>query len=310
MTGWRIAFVATMQPGFFGAVAELGHIFDVNIQDKVVMSMRGSGVKTETLCILAGQVARLAAMVDVSFFWSLACDDDASLFTVRSLPRPVSWLSSHPKNVNAAVTGSVKRCRIREPKPKPNRSARRLAAVRETMQTVDDMPLLRNLIICLSHNVFAYFASNCSTTTNADVRHVSNVVASSSGVQTSNAGITGTENDLLNANYVIRTDNPFALSDTQVKCIWCVSNPRRAFLTVALGEVTEKPTLEWVLERTKRNPEGRVRHRRDLQDKINAIRLVEKENKEKELQNQIIEEGEMYKRAFHEKRHGDKQTHK
>ncbi|KAK1412313.1 hypothetical protein QVD17_33461 [Tagetes erecta] len=34
----------------------------------------------------------------------------------------------------------------------------------------------------------------------------------------------------------------------------------------------------------------------------NAIRLEEKENKEKELRNQIMEEGEVYKRAFHEKR--------
>ncbi|GJU80219.1 clathrin light chain 1-like protein, partial [Tanacetum coccineum] len=43
---------------------------------------------------------------------------------------------------------------------------------------------------------------------------------------------------------------------------------------------------------------------------INAIRLAEKENKEKELQNQIIEEGEMYKRAFHEKRLQNMETNK
>nr|GEW08937.1 hypothetical protein [Tanacetum cinerariifolium] len=50
---------------------------------------------------------------------------------------------------------------------------------------------------------------NRSTTTNANVRHVSNAFASSSGGRTSN---NGTENDLLNANYVIRTDNLFAQS--------------------------------------------------------------------------------------------------
>nr|GEX71092.1 clathrin light chain 1-like [Tanacetum cinerariifolium] len=44
--------------------------------------------------------------------------------------------------------------------------------------------------------------------------------------------------------------------------------------------------------------------------RINAIRLAEKENKEKELQNQIIEEGEMYKRAFHEKRLQNMETNK
>nr|GEX29427.1 retrovirus-related Pol polyprotein from transposon TNT 1-94 [Tanacetum cinerariifolium] len=33
------------------------------------------------------------------------CNDDALLFTVRSLPRIVSWLGSHTKNVNAVVTG-------------------------------------------------------------------------------------------------------------------------------------------------------------------------------------------------------------
>ncbi|PWA37634.1 Clathrin light chain [Artemisia annua] len=44
--------------------------------------------------------------------------------------------------------------------------------------------------------------------------------------------------------------------------------------------------------------------------RINAIRLADKENKEKELQNQIIEEGEMYKRAFHEKRLQNMETNK
>lgn len=34
----------------------------------------------------------------------------------------------------------------------------------------------------------------------------------------------------------------------------------------------------------------------------NAIHLEEKENKEKDLRNQIMEDGEVYKRAFHEKR--------
>ncbi|GJS71150.1 hypothetical protein Tco_0703991 [Tanacetum coccineum] len=105
---------------------------------------------------------------------------------------------------------------------------------------------------------------NRSTITNADVRHIP-------------------KNDLLNANYVISTDNPFAQSrhaDNLICLLAAVrirrrtssmsgqnNNPRRAFLIVALGEVTKKPTLERVLERTKRNPEDRVRHRRDLQDK-------------------------------------------
>lgn len=44
--------------------------------------------------------------------------------------------------------------------------------------------------------------------------------------------------------------------------------------------------------------------------RINAIRLEEKENKEKELRSQIIEEGEMYKRAFHEKRLQNVETNK
>ncbi|KAK9065336.1 hypothetical protein SSX86_016719 [Deinandra increscens subsp. villosa] len=42
----------------------------------------------------------------------------------------------------------------------------------------------------------------------------------------------------------------------------------------------------------------------------NAIRLEEKENKEKDLRNQIMEEGEVYKRAFHEKRLQNVETNK
>nr|XP_043623793.1 clathrin light chain 1-like [Erigeron canadensis] len=44
--------------------------------------------------------------------------------------------------------------------------------------------------------------------------------------------------------------------------------------------------------------------------RINAIRLEEKENQEKELRNQIIEESEVYKRAFHEKRLQNVETNK
>lgn len=44
--------------------------------------------------------------------------------------------------------------------------------------------------------------------------------------------------------------------------------------------------------------------------RLNAIRLAEKENQEKELQSQIIEEGEVYKRAFHEKRLQNIETNK
>ncbi|MFS8023209.1 putative clathrin light chain [Helianthus anomalus] len=44
--------------------------------------------------------------------------------------------------------------------------------------------------------------------------------------------------------------------------------------------------------------------------RLNAIRLAEKENKEKELRTQIMEEGEMYKRAFHEKRLQNTETNK
>ncbi|KAM0061576.1 putative clathrin light chain [Helianthus debilis subsp. tardiflorus] len=44
--------------------------------------------------------------------------------------------------------------------------------------------------------------------------------------------------------------------------------------------------------------------------RLNAIRLAEKENKEKELRSQIMEEGEMYKRAFHEKRLQNTETNK
>lgn len=36
--------------------------------------------------------------------------------------------------------------------------------------------------------------------------------------------------------------------------------------------------------------------------RLNMLRLEEKENKEKELRSQIIQEGEDYIRAFHEKR--------
>ena len=36
-------------------------------------------------------------------------------------------------------------------------------------------------------------------------------------------------------------------------------DPRRADLIAALGETTGKPAFERVLERMKRNPEGRVR---------------------------------------------------
>ncbi|KAF5759868.1 putative clathrin light chain [Helianthus annuus] len=44
--------------------------------------------------------------------------------------------------------------------------------------------------------------------------------------------------------------------------------------------------------------------------RLNAIRLAEKENKEKELRTHIMEEGEMYKRAFHEKRLQNTETNK
>lgn len=44
--------------------------------------------------------------------------------------------------------------------------------------------------------------------------------------------------------------------------------------------------------------------------RLNAIRLEEKENKEKELRSQIIEEGEEFKRAFHEKRLRSMETNK
>ncbi|KAI7726134.1 hypothetical protein M8C21_031014 [Ambrosia artemisiifolia] len=44
--------------------------------------------------------------------------------------------------------------------------------------------------------------------------------------------------------------------------------------------------------------------------RLNAIRLEEKENKEKELRTQIMEEGEVYKRAFHEKRLQNTETNK
>ncbi|KVH96971.1 clathrin light chain 1-like [Cynara cardunculus var. scolymus] len=44
--------------------------------------------------------------------------------------------------------------------------------------------------------------------------------------------------------------------------------------------------------------------------RLNAIRLEEKENQEKELRSQIIEEGEVYKRAFHEKRLHNVETNK
>lgn len=42
----------------------------------------------------------------------------------------------------------------------------------------------------------------------------------------------------------------------------------------------------------------------------NAIRLEEKENKEKETRNQIIEEGEEYKKGFYEKRKLNIETNK
>ncbi|KAL8192487.1 hypothetical protein R6Q57_027672 [Mikania cordata] len=44
--------------------------------------------------------------------------------------------------------------------------------------------------------------------------------------------------------------------------------------------------------------------------RLNAIRLEEKENKEKELRSQVIQEGEEYIRAFHEKRLKNIETNK
>ncbi|GER27179.1 clathrin light chain protein [Striga asiatica] len=44
--------------------------------------------------------------------------------------------------------------------------------------------------------------------------------------------------------------------------------------------------------------------------RLNAIRLEEKEKKEKEMRNQIIEEGEEYKKAFYEKRKLNIETNK
>lgn len=44
--------------------------------------------------------------------------------------------------------------------------------------------------------------------------------------------------------------------------------------------------------------------------RVNALRLEEKENKEKELRSQIIQEGEEYIRAFHEKRLKNIETNK
>ncbi|KAI3732055.1 hypothetical protein L1987_63252 [Smallanthus sonchifolius] len=44
--------------------------------------------------------------------------------------------------------------------------------------------------------------------------------------------------------------------------------------------------------------------------RLNSLRLEEKENKEKELRSQIMEEGEVYKRAFHEKRLQNVETNK
>lgn len=42
----------------------------------------------------------------------------------------------------------------------------------------------------------------------------------------------------------------------------------------------------------------------------NAIRLEEKEKREKEIRSQIIEEGEEYKKAFYEKRNLNIETNK
>lgn len=42
----------------------------------------------------------------------------------------------------------------------------------------------------------------------------------------------------------------------------------------------------------------------------NAIRLEEKEKREKEIRSQIIEEGEEYKKAFYEKRNLSIETNK
>ena len=44
--------------------------------------------------------------------------------------------------------------------------------------------------------------------------------------------------------------------------------------------------------------------------RLNAIRLEEKEKREKEIRNQIILEGEEYKQAFYEKRKVNIETNK
>ncbi|GJT87234.1 hypothetical protein Tco_1068951 [Tanacetum coccineum] len=94
-------------------------------------SARGGGLKTKILRILARQATTLAAMADhvlcapvagvvqvmmilyhqktsrilSSNVMTFSSDDDALLFTVRSLPRPVSWQGSHTKNVNGNCGG-------------------------------------------------------------------------------------------------------------------------------------------------------------------------------------------------------------
>ncbi|GJY08168.1 hypothetical protein Tco_0375222 [Tanacetum coccineum] len=67
-----------------------------------------------------------------------AGDDDNCMFTVRSSPRPISWLGGHTENVIAAMAGDWYRYHIRKPEPYSLLAASCVFLIQEAMLQHED----------------------------------------------------------------------------------------------------------------------------------------------------------------------------
>ncbi|GJY15879.1 hypothetical protein Tco_0386301 [Tanacetum coccineum] len=73
----------------------------IGIETSIALVLPAREHECDTSFVL-GRPSALSAIVSEAFG-----DDDALLFTVHTLPSPVSWLGSHTQNVNAAVADSM-----------------------------------------------------------------------------------------------------------------------------------------------------------------------------------------------------------